>query len=66
MFSITTKYLGATNTKGSRIRAQVRGRSIKRFFDMPYDHMLDASQNHAQAAAGLLARIDALRIRLGD
>tara|TARA_Y100000310_G_scaffold314828_1_gene364607 strand:- start:885 stop:1130 length:246 start_codon:yes stop_codon:yes gene_type:complete len=49
-YAIETHFLGPTNFKGSRIKA----RWDKDSFTMPYDHALDASQNHQAAAEALL------------
>lgn len=45
--SLQTRYLGPTNTKGSRI--QVCCRETKRYFPYPYE--LNSDQAHAWAAA---------------
>lgn len=47
--AITTKYLGPTNTKGSRVVA----RSFKGKRVIPYDSALSARENHHQAAMEL-------------
>lgn len=48
---ILTKYLGPTNTRGSRVKATTgSGASIT----IPWDHELDADQNHAAAAMALI------------
>lgn len=49
MFCITTKYLGPTDTKGSRIIAKCRlGKRA-----IPYDSVLSPRANHHRAAAEL-------------
>ena len=54
MQAITTKYLGATNARGSRIKATSEsGESIT----VPYDHELDEKGNHREAAQALLNRL---------
>jgi hypothetical protein len=44
--AITTKYLGPTNLRGSRIRAKAEAGSIV----VAWDHALDIQENHAHAA----------------
>lgn len=51
--AITTKYLGPTNHRGGRIKAKFDGGSIT----LPYDHALNAPDNH-RAAAEALAQKD--------
>lgn len=46
MQSLTTKFLGATNTKGSRI--QVKAERGTKYYS--YNHVLNSEQNHMQAA----------------
>lgn len=49
MFCITTKYLGPTNTRGSRIVAKCRlGKRA-----IPYDSTLSSRANHHRAAVEL-------------
>jgi len=48
--SISTRYLGATNTRGSRVKARSSsGLSVT----LPYDHEYDANTNHTRAAEAL-------------
>ncbi len=51
--AIETKYLGATNTKGSRIKASAAAGSVT----LPYDYALDAQGNHKAAADALIAKL---------
>jgi hypothetical protein len=51
--AIETKYLGATNAKGGRIKATAWGGSIT----LPYDHALDVQGNHKAAADALIAKL---------
>lgn len=51
--AITTKYHGATNTKGSRISARSDRKTIMR----SYDHELSHSCNHRLAACELAAEL---------
>lgn len=60
---ITTKYLGPTNHRGSRITAKVRrfshvmgGRDSFDRLTLPYDCGVNSFKNHAQAAMQLAAR----------
>ena len=50
MKAIITKYLGATNTKGSRIKASDGGRNS---VTIPYPHELDSEDAHRKAAEAL-------------
>jgi len=52
MKAIQTKYVGPTNTKGSRIIAKAEGVST---MIVSYDHALNLDENH-NAAARLLAQ----------
>jgi hypothetical protein len=47
---VTTTYVGATDTKGSKIVAKGGGKQLT----MPYDYSLDVLPLHAKAAALLL------------
>ena len=49
MKAIRTKFLGATNFKGSRIRASVEGLSVT----TSYDHALNIDDMHRKAAQAL-------------
>lgn len=51
MQTINTKYLGATNTKGGRIKATHSGKSLS--VTLSYDHALGADENHLRAATAL-------------
>ena len=51
--AIETKYLKATNVRGSRIKATALAGSLT----VGYDHALDAAGNHAAAAQALIARL---------
>ncbi len=54
MQSITTKYLGATNSRGSRIKAtSASGQSVT----VPYDHGLDTNEMHHKAAKALAKKL---------
>jgi hypothetical protein len=50
--AIETKYLGATNTKGGRIKATAWAGSVT----VPYDHALTVGGNHKAAADALIAK----------
>jgi hypothetical protein len=51
---ILTRYLGPTNTRGSRVKAKSgSGASIT----VGWDHELDSDQNHAAAAIALAVKI---------
>jgi hypothetical protein len=54
MQAIITKYLGPTNTRGSRVKASCqRGSKI-----VPWDHELCPDENHEAACAALCASFD--------
>ena len=54
MKAIETKYLGPTNTKGSRIKATDNdGNSII----IPYDYSLDTYEAHEKAAKRLVEKL---------
>jgi hypothetical protein len=51
--AIETKYLGATNAKGGRIKATAWAGSVT----VGYDYALDAQGNHKAAADALIAKL---------
>lgn len=51
--AIFTRYLGPTNTRGSRIKATARGLSVT----IPLDHALDLTERHEKAARALLGKL---------
>lgn len=51
--AIETKYLGATNAKGGRIKATAWAGSVT----IGYDYALDAQGNHKAAADALIAKL---------
>jgi hypothetical protein len=51
--AIETKYLGATNTKGGRIKATAAAGSVT----VGYDHALNTDSNHKAAADALIAKM---------
>lgn len=53
MQAIQTKYMGPTNTRGSRIKATAAAGSIT----VGYDHALDVEGNHVAAAKALCAKL---------
>lgn len=54
MKAIETKYLSATNTRGSRIKATAGGLSAV----VPYDHSLSDVAVHFEAVKGLVKKHD--------
>jgi hypothetical protein len=54
MQAITTKYLGATNFRGSRIKATCQAGSIT----VAWDDALDVDANHVKAAKALADKLD--------
>ncbi len=55
MQSITTKYLGPTDSHGGRIRASASGGGGS--VTVAYDHGLDTEENHARACAKLMDKL---------
>ena len=51
--AITTKYSGPTNSSGARVIAKCEARKII----VPWDHALDAGENHAAAALELMGKL---------
>ena len=47
--AIETRYLGATNSRGGRIKATALAGSVT----VPYDHALDTAENHRAAQLAL-------------
>ena len=54
MRAIITKYLGPSDTKGSRIKASVDGLPSR---TISYDDALSSEQNHVAAALALVERL---------
>jgi hypothetical protein len=54
MIAIATKFIKATDTRGSGIRASIQGKSVF----SPYDHSLSGYENHNLAAIKLAAELD--------
>ena len=52
--AITTRYLGPTDYKGSRIKARSAGASLT----VHYDDALNTEDNHREAAEALIAKLD--------
>ena len=52
MVIIKTKYLSATNTRGSRIKAEANGFSVT----IPYDYALNHEAVHYKAVQALVAK----------
>lgn len=50
--AITTKFLGPTNSRGSRIKATAAAGSVT----VSYDHALNTDDNHSAAAKALAAK----------
>jgi len=55
MQSILTKYIPATNMRGSRIKAYTSGKAGS--LTLPYDHALNANANHMHAAYELAKKL---------
>lgn len=56
---ILTQYRPATNTRGSRISAHAPGMGTGRVY-IPFDHALNSTERHAQAARALIAKYPGL------
>ena len=56
MQAIETKYLSATNCKGSRIKATHQG-NVKSV-TVDYDHALNLDENHHEAAKALMRKLN--------
>lgn len=54
MQAIVTKYFGAGNVKGSRIKATAQARSLTQH----YDDSLSAAVNHKRAAQALATKLE--------
>jgi hypothetical protein len=54
MIAIATKFIKATDTRGSGVRASILGKSAF----LPYDHSLSGYENHNLAAIKLAAELD--------
>ena len=59
--AIETRYLGPTNTKGGRIKAECWGGNIT----IGYDHALNSDEAHKAAAVALLEKMSALALKHG-
>ena len=53
MQAITTKYLGPTNRRGSRIKAKCKAGSIT----IPFDYSLNTEGRHQKAAEALIEKL---------
>lgn len=58
MIAIHTKYIGATNTRGSRIKAYTAGYGTQKGFEVtiPYRHDLDGVMVHFAAVHALVKK----------
>ena len=56
MQTITTKYLGPTNRRGSRVKATHTGNYTS--VTLGYDHALDSEGNHLAAAKALTDKLN--------
>jgi hypothetical protein len=54
MKAIQTKYLGPTNTRGGRIKAFDNNGNQR---TVPWNHVLNAEENHQEAAKALASRM---------
>ena len=58
MQAIHTKFIGATNSRGSRIKAYTAGAFGRKGFEttIPYDHACDSLGAHFQAVKALIEK----------
>lgn len=58
MIAIHTKYIGPTNTRGSRIKAYTASWGSSRGYEatVPYNHALDGVDVHFEAVKALVAK----------
>ena len=72
MIAIHTKYLGPTNSRGSRIKAYTVGWGDRKGFEatVPYDHALSGHLVHFEAVKALVSKNkldwDLSNMRYGD
>lgn len=59
--AIATRYLGPTNTRGSRVKAHCEAGSLT----VGWDHALNPFQNHQAAALALAAKLKWGRLYVG-
>ena len=57
MKAIETKYLGCTNSRGSRIKAIAEGGDRPHSVTLSYDHELNGDENHEAAAWALVIKM---------
>ena len=62
MQAITTKFLGCTDFRGSRVKATCEAGSIT----LEWDHALNVEENHRAAAAALATKLGWTREWYGD
>jgi hypothetical protein len=53
MQAIITKFLGPTDSRGSRVKAKCQAGSLT----MSWDHALDVNENHRAAAIALIRKL---------
>ncbi|QIG74599.1 hypothetical protein EVC11_017 [Rhizobium phage RHph_I20] len=58
--AIRTKFLGPTNARGSRVKAETCEAlpELKRRITLSWDHSLDGQANHARAAKALAEKLE--------
>lgn len=59
--AIETKYLGPTNNRGGRIKAECWGGNVT----IPYPHELDTAEAHKAAAQALIDKMSGLARKYG-
>lgn len=62
MITITTRYSGATNTRGSRVIATATVDGHRRSARVPFDYEAGAYGTHEQAARALGAKLGAVKV----
>lgn len=58
--AIKTKFIGPSNTRGSRVKAETCDalREHRRSVTLEWDHALDGQDNHSRAAKALATKLD--------
>jgi hypothetical protein len=62
MITITTRYTGPTNTRGSRVIATATVNGARRSARVPFDYEAGTYGTHEQAAQALGAKLGAVKV----
>jgi hypothetical protein len=66
MLAIETRYIGPTNTRGSKVIARVSEELPTRKITLEWDNALNPEENHKAAAAALIKKLDWTKPHYGD